>query len=144
MPRDRFCVLVSAVLALGLLLGLAAPAGATPNVLGSRLVLATPAEPRAVAIGDLNGDGHPDIAVACDADSFVALFFGHGDGTFTTHATATGVIGLDSGVIGIGAGARRVCALTANQGAKCWGSAPLGDGTTTWGSAKPVGVLGLP
>lgn len=79
MLGDQFGVLLAVPLVVA---WIAAPALATPSVLGPRLDLATPAEPRAVAIGDLNGDGHPDIAVACAADSFVALFFGHGDGTF--------------------------------------------------------------
>ena len=45
--------------------------------------------PQAVAVGDLNGDGHPDIAVAnfghddCDCnDGRVGILWGTGDGTF--------------------------------------------------------------
>jgi hypothetical protein len=36
--------------------------------------------PSSLAIGDLNGDGNLDSAVACGNN--VSLFFGNGDGTF--------------------------------------------------------------
>lgn len=38
--------------------------------------------PGAVAIGDVNGDGIPDLAVANDANANVSVLLGKGDGTF--------------------------------------------------------------
>jgi hypothetical protein len=40
-----------------------------------------------VAIGDLNGDGTPDLAVACEPDNTVSVFLNMGDGTLAPHAT---------------------------------------------------------
>jgi hypothetical protein len=38
--------------------------------------------PQSVAVGDFDGDGVPDLAVALAADSKVTVFHGNGDGTF--------------------------------------------------------------
>src|SRR4029077_1641654 len=38
--------------------------------------------PAAVAVGDFNGDGKPDIAVANTGSSNVSILLGNGDGTF--------------------------------------------------------------
>jgi hypothetical protein len=38
--------------------------------------------PKSVAIGDLNGDGKPDLAVACPGSSAISVLLGNGDGTF--------------------------------------------------------------
>jgi hypothetical protein len=39
--------------------------------------------PVAVAVGDFNGDGLPDLAVACRGNSSIWLLFGNGSGSFT-------------------------------------------------------------
>jgi FG-GAP-like repeat len=39
----------------------------------------------AVAVGDFNGDGKPDLAVANDFDNDVSVLLGNGDGTFQVH-----------------------------------------------------------
>ena len=44
-------------------------------------------EPIALAIGDLNGDGKPDIAVANYNSTTISVLFGNGDGTFQTPVT---------------------------------------------------------
>ncbi len=59
-----------------------------------------------------------------------------GDGTTTERLTAVDVLGLKSGVSGIGAGYGHTCALTSSGGVKCWGSnyvGQLGDGGRNYG-----------
>ena len=41
--------------------------------------------PTFVAIGDFNGDGKPDLAVANKTDNTLSVLLGNGDGTFQTH-----------------------------------------------------------
>src|SRR6266851_22740 len=40
--------------------------------------------PHSVAVGDFNGDGKPDLAVANDGSNNVSVLLGNGDGTFQT------------------------------------------------------------
>ncbi len=56
------------------------PVGGTPPSTG--------AAPEAIAVGDFNGDGKPDLAVANNGDSDVTVLLGNGDGTFTAASTA--------------------------------------------------------
>src|SRR5205807_1983670 len=42
--------------------------------------------PAAVAVGDFNGDGRPDLAVANDLQDSVSVLLGAGDGTFAPRA----------------------------------------------------------
>src|SRR5262249_3507168 len=46
------------------------------------LPYATGTNPESVAIGDLNGDGRPDLAVANTDSNTVSVLLGNGDGTF--------------------------------------------------------------
>jgi len=43
---------------------------------------ATGSAPFSVAIGDFNGDGKPDLAVANHGDNTASILLGNGDGTF--------------------------------------------------------------
>lgn len=62
-----------------------------------------------------------------------------------SQSTPVDVVGLNSGVVAISAGAGHACALTAAGAAKCWGenlSGRLGDGTITT-RLVPTNVVGL-
>jgi hypothetical protein len=53
-------------------------------------------DPDAILSADLNGDGKPDIAVACTTSGSVSILLGNGDGTFQTpvsYSTVTGNAG---------------------------------------------------
>jgi hypothetical protein len=59
-------------------------------------------DPRGVAVGDLNGDGRPDIAAADDYDMLLAIFFNQGVGRFgaavkypAAHPTAVAMADVD-------------------------------------------------
>jgi hypothetical protein len=39
-------------------------------------------DPRAMAVGDFNGDGNPDLAVVNEEDGTISILLGNGDGTF--------------------------------------------------------------
>ena len=47
-----------------------------------RIDLAVGGAPRAVAVGDFNGDGRLDVATAQQLSDTVSVLLGHGDGTF--------------------------------------------------------------
>src|SRR5439155_13909145 len=44
-------------------------------------------DPRSVAVGDFNGDGKPDLAVANTGSSTISVLLGNGDGTFQAAQT---------------------------------------------------------
>jgi sugar lactone lactonase YvrE len=60
--------------------------------------------PTAIATADINGDGNADLIVAQQGSSTssagqVAIFFGHGDGTFTEASSTTSVASAASSII---------------------------------------------
>jgi hypothetical protein len=52
---------------------------------------ATGTTPTSFAVGDFNGDGIPDLAVANQSSNTVTILLGNGDGTFTPYAVSLGV-----------------------------------------------------
>jgi alpha-tubulin suppressor-like RCC1 family protein len=69
-----------------------------------------------------------------------------GDGTKVSRSIPESVVGLDSGVIAIKAGYHFSCAITENEGVKCWGQdayGSLGNGILDKSSTVPVDVMGL-
>jgi hypothetical protein len=53
-------------------------------------------------VGDFNGDGIPDLAVANSTADMVFLFLGNGDGTFTPSSAATSATGSGPTAIAVG------------------------------------------
>jgi hypothetical protein len=77
-------------LTLGPTTALAAP------LFGTKTDFGTGISPNSVAIGDLNGDGKPDLAVTSYSSSTVSVLLGSGNGTFgakTDFATGEGLRG---------------------------------------------------
>jgi Bacterial Ig-like domain (group 3)/FG-GAP-like repeat len=56
---------------------------------------------QAFAVGDFNGDGIPDLAVANTAADIVAILLGNGDGTFTPSTAATSPTGSNPVAIAV-------------------------------------------
>ena len=57
-------------------------------------------DPDAIAVGDFNGDGQLDLAVANDEDNTVSVLLGNGDGTFQTRRTYAVGGGPDAVAVG--------------------------------------------
>src|SRR5919206_569210 len=72
------------VAAVAAVLGIVSAAAASPVPTFTRpQSYATKKDPRSVAIGDLNGDGKPDLAVVERYDGLAAVLANRGDGTFS-------------------------------------------------------------
>src|SRR2546426_802340 len=76
----RACMITA--IPLSLLLGTSSAATAGPLCVVAFLAFDTASDPFSVAIGDLNGDGKPDLAMANSGSSTVSVLLGNGDGSF--------------------------------------------------------------
>ena len=81
-----------------ILLGLPASSGAIDFAPAKTYPVGT--SPSAVVVGDFNGDGKPDIAVANSGSNNVSILLGNGDGTF--QPTANFDAGLSPKSIALG------------------------------------------
>ena len=73
--------------------------------------------PQSVAIGDFNGDGNPDLAVANNSSNNVSVLLGNGDGTFRTRVDYAAGTGPQSIVTGDFNGDGKLDLAIANNGA---------------------------
>src|SRR2546427_339973 len=91
--------------------------------------------PQAVAVGDFNGDGRPDLAVANSGSSAVSVLLGNGDGTFQTARTFTAGSGPQTVAVGDVNGDGRPDLAVANSGSNTV-SVLLGNGDGTFQAAR--------
>src|SRR5438093_4804085 len=96
-----------------------------------------------MAIGDLNADHKPDLAVANSGSNTVSVLLGNGDGTFGAHTDfGTGSF-PHSVAIGDLNGDSRPDLAVANAGAGTV-SVLLGDGDGTFGAHTDFAIGGRP
>lgn len=126
-----------------LILALATAITLTGTILGTR-----PDGARAFNIASISAAGFHTCALMtpgelkCWGGTVNGLM---GDGAVTSSTAPLTLVGLESGVATVDAGAKHTCVVTEESGAKCWGTnifGQLGDGTTT-NRASPVNVSGL-
>ena len=55
------------------------------GVPGPAVEHATGVDPRSVTVGDVNGDGFPDLAVVNETSNSISLLLGDGTGAFASH-----------------------------------------------------------
>ena len=80
MPAHQIRPIPELLLAIGL--AASSPRAVAAPLFAAPLSFDTGLNPQSVAIGDLNGDGKPDLVVANYNSSTVSVLLGNGDGTF--------------------------------------------------------------
>src|SRR5438552_3797650 len=107
--------------------------------------LAVGASPYSVAVGDFNGDGHLDLAVANGGSNDVSVLLGNGDGTFTPARNFDA--GLGGGPLWVAVGDfnldRKLDLVVANSSSDSVGVL-LGNGDGTFGSPQTFTFAGDP
>jgi len=95
-------IIGSALLTPALLLSVWAQAAAPSEFVAARIYNLSEAQVRAVAVGDFNGDGKPDLVVPYYANpGQVAVLLGNGDGTFK-QPIVSGNAGSEPDAIAVG------------------------------------------
>ncbi len=105
------------------------------------VVYTTDESPYAVAVGDFNNDGYPDVAVANESYSDVSIYFGSATGTLTLSTTYS--TGSTGGAVGLAIGdfngdGYPDLAVSAGQIVILLGTS---NGSFTMGSSIPAGSL---
>ncbi|HKI31683.1 MAG TPA: VCBS repeat-containing protein [Gemmataceae bacterium] len=122
----------------GVLLNTTAPGRGAPLGFAPLRTFAAGSGPVSLAVGDFNGDGVPDLAVADLTGRTVSILLGKGDGNFgPARAFATGV-NPDAVTVADVNGDGRLDLVVANQGDNTV-SVLLGDGAGSFSPASAAG-----
>jgi hypothetical protein len=103
---------------------------------------ATGINPLAVAVGDFNSDGKPDLAVANQGSNSVTILLGNGDGTFTAAASPATGTWPESIAVGDFNGDGKVDLAVANN-ADGTVTILLGNGDGTFTAAASLSIGGI-
>jgi hypothetical protein len=114
-------------------------------------VPATSFSPSTIAVGDFNGDGKADLAVASGVSDALVVLLGNGDGTFT-ESSPSAIVGSTSGIGPIvvgdfnGDGKSDVAVLSQRRmaGVPYTVSVGLGNGDGTFTPASNPFAIGIP
>jgi len=122
--------------------GLLASSGTVANASGSPVAVGN--GPIGVAVGDFNGDGKPDLAVANTSDNTVSILLGDGGGGFSA-AAVIAVSGVKAIAVGDFNGDGKADLAVANYGTSTV-SILLGDGSGGFANASgsPLAVGAAP